>query len=129
MKATIEIPIANIEMMARSTVFTAIVKSPYNYILRLLFEIKFQEYLRKRKEVCFKSLPRLLDDLKRDTVHGPRDYATRLNPPKIANNAKNIVIGRMEITVHAIDFALRHASLPSGFAVESGQSMDCSTSE
>ena len=58
-----------------------------------------------------------------------RDYATRLNPPKIANNAKNIVIGRIDITVHAIDFALVHASLPSGFAVASGQSMDCSTSE
>ena len=58
-----------------------------------------------------------------------RDYATRLNPPKMANNAKNIVIGRIEITVHAIDFARRHASLPSALVVASGQSMDCSTSE
>ena len=61
MNATIEIPIANIEIIARSTVFTATVKSPYNYILRLLFEIKFQRLLVKRKEVYFKSLPRLPD--------------------------------------------------------------------
>ena len=36
-----EIPIAKIEIIARSTVFTAIDESPYNYIPRLLFEIKF----------------------------------------------------------------------------------------
>ena len=52
-----------------------------------------------------------------------------LKPPKIANNAKNILIGRMEITVQAICFALVHASLPSGFAVASGQSIAASTSE
>ena len=57
------------------------------------------------------------------------DYAVLLNPPKIANNAKNIEIGRMEITVQAICFALVHASLPSGFAVASGQSIAASTSE
>ena len=59
MNATMEIPIAKMEIIARSTVFTAIMKSPYRYIPRLLFEIKFQGYLGKRKEVCFKSLPRL----------------------------------------------------------------------
>ena len=57
-------------------------------------------------------------------------YPTALeNPPKIANNAKNIEIGKMLITVHAIDFALVHAVLPSALVVAFGQSMACSTSE
>ena len=58
------------------------------------------------------------------------DYAaTLLNPPKIANNAKNIDIGNMLITVQAIPFALVQASLPALFVAESGQSMAASTSE
>ncbi len=57
------------------------------------------------------------------------DYAILENPPKIANNAKNIEIGNMLITVHAIDFALVHASFPSGFVATGGQSIAPSTSE
>jgi len=57
------------------------------------------------------------------------DYAILENPPKIANNAKNIEIGKMLITVHAMDFALVHASLPSAFVAASGQSIAASTSE
>tara|TARA_Y100001951_G_scaffold64279_1_gene51507 strand:+ start:257 stop:403 length:147 start_codon:yes stop_codon:yes gene_type:complete len=45
----------------------------------------------------------------------------------MANNAKNIDIGNIDITVHAICFALLQASSPSGFAVASGQSMAAST--
>jgi len=51
------------------------------------------------------------------------------NPPKIANNAKNIDIGRIEITVHAIPFALVQASLPAAFVADGGQSIAASTSE
>lgn len=50
-------------------------------------------------------------------------------PPKIANNAKNIVIGKIEMTVQAMDLARVHAVFPSAFVVASGQSMACSTSE
>jgi hypothetical protein len=57
------------------------------------------------------------------------DYAILENPPKIANNAKNILIGRMEMTVQAIDFALVHASLPSALVAAGGQSIAPSTSE
>ena len=58
------------------------------------------------------------------------DYAaTLLNPPNIAKRAKNILIGKIEITVQAMPFALVHASLPSAFVVASGQSMAASTSE
>ena len=53
----------------------------------------------------------------------------RLKPPKIAKSAKNIEIGRIDITVHAILFALVQAVLPSTFVVALGQSMACSTSE
>jgi len=56
-------------------------------------------------------------------------WVTFEKPPKIANNAKNIVIGRILITVHAIDFALVHAVFPSALVAASGQSMACSTSE
>ena len=60
----------------------------------------------------------------------PSDYAVCLeNPPKIANNAKNIDIGSMLITVQAIPFARVHASLPALLVAESGQSMAASTSE
>lgn len=47
----------------------------------------------------------------------------------MANNAKNIEIGSIEMTVQAMDFALVHASLPSAFVAASGQSMAASTSE
>ena len=57
------------------------------------------------------------------------DYAALLNPPKIANNAKNIEIGNILITVHAICFALTQAVLPSELVVLEGQSMASSTSE
>ena len=56
-------------------------------------------------------------------------WVTFEKPPKIANNAKNIVIGRILITVHAIDFALVHAVFPSALVAASGQSIACSTSE
>ena len=56
------------------------------------------------------------------------DYAVLLNPPKIANSAKNIDIGNIEITVHAICLALEQASSPSGLATGSGQSIAASTS-
>jgi hypothetical protein len=56
------------------------------------------------------------------------DYAILEKPPKIANNAKNIDIGSILITVQAILFALVHASLPSGFVAAGGQSMEPSTS-
>ena len=60
----------------------------------------------------------------------PSDYAVcLLNPPKMANSAKNIEIGRILITVQAICFALVHASLPSGFVATGGQSIAASTSE
>ena len=47
----------------------------------------------------------------------------------MANSAKNIEIGNIEITVHAICLALEQASSPSGLAVASGQSMAASTSD
>jgi len=47
----------------------------------------------------------------------------------MANNAKNIEIGSILITVQAMDFALVHASLPSAFVAAGGQSMAASTSE
>ena len=59
----------------------------------------------------------------------PSDYADcLLNPPKIANNAKNIEIGKILITVHPICLALVQASFPSGFVATGGQSIAASTS-
>lgn len=46
----------------------------------------------------------------------------------MANNAKNIEIGSIEMTVQAMDLALVHASLPSGFVANGGHSMAASTS-
>ena len=56
-------------------------------------------------------------------------YAALLNPPNIANNAKNILIGSMLITVQAICFARVHAVLPSALDVEEGHEIASSTSE
>jgi len=56
------------------------------------------------------------------------DYAILEKPPKIANSAKNIDIGKILITVHAMDFALVHAALPSALVAAGGQSMEPSTS-
>ena len=56
-------------------------------------------------------------------------YAALLNPPKIANNAKNILIGSMLITVHAICFARVQAVLPSAFELDEGHDIASSTSE
>jgi len=56
-------------------------------------------------------------------------YAILEKPPKIANSAKNIDIGKILITVHAMDFALVHASLPSALVAAGGQSIAASTSE
>ena len=57
------------------------------------------------------------------------DYAATFeNPPKIANKAKNILIGSMLMTVQAIPFARVQASLPAVLVTESGQSMAASTS-
>ena len=56
-------------------------------------------------------------------------YPALLKPPKMANNAKNIEIGRIEITVQATCFALKHAVFPSALVTASGQSMALSTSE
>ena len=60
---------------------------------------------------------------------GLQSYATLEKPPKIANNAKNIEIGSILITVQAIDFARVQASLPSAFVAAAGQSIAASTSE
>ena len=58
------------------------------------------------------------------------DYAATFEkPPNMANSAKNILIGSMLMTVHAIPFALVQASLPALLEVLSGQSMAASTSE
>ena len=56
------------------------------------------------------------------------DYAILEKPPKIANNAKNIDIGSILITVQAMLFALVHASLPSALVAAGGQSIAASTS-
>ena len=91
-------------------------------------KLNFKDFNKKRKFI----LSRFHDYLnlpQAGIVHELRNYATRLKPPKMANNAKNIVIGKIEITVHAMDFALRQASLPSALVAAAGQSMEASTSE
>ena len=47
----------------------------------------------------------------------------------IQNKFKNIEIGSILITVHAILFALVHAVFPSALVAALGQSIACSTSE